>query len=345
MKPNGCGPDEYNIWKGFEAEKLPSVPDDQIQALIEPIVRHIHEVIAVDNQEQTDFIIDYFANIVIRPTVKTHVALSLVGQEGCGKDILLDWIRLKILGKSITHQTDKLNNDLFDKFAECFINKVLIQADEVQNVYEFTDRLKHFITGDTQYCEKKNIQEREITENLCNLVLTSNNKNTIKIPPDDRRYCLFECSSKYKGNTQYFRNLSACMANPSVQRAFFQFLMSRDVSKYMPHFEDFRPLTKYYQDQQILCICPVMRFMSAIVNRGINEPIQAYTFYYMYTKFCDDNGFKFKKDNKHFSSELLDLKGVTRKKTNICFMYYLDIPVLREHMIKLRVYEDTVELA
>jgi hypothetical protein len=71
----------------------------------------------------------------------------------------------------------------------------------------------------------------------------------MKIPPDNYSFRLFECSNKYEGNKKYFNDLAECLANPLVQRAFFQFLMGRDLSAYPWDFKNWECQSQNISDQ------------------------------------------------------------------------------------------------
>lgn len=73
---------------------------------------------------------------------------------------------------------------------------------------------------------------------------TSNNIETFKIDPDDRRFVLLHCSDRYVGNVEYMRHLLMQLRRPKVARALYQFFMSRDLSKYKLSFQDNRPRTR-----------------------------------------------------------------------------------------------------
>jgi hypothetical protein len=244
MNPLGNKLGEYNTWPGFLAEKIQPIADDKVMDLVAPIVQHIYEIFAMNNQEYTDWILDFFANIVKRPWQKTHVALCIVGLEGCGKTILLEWFRLKILGDTITHHTEHLTSNLSDmklprRFSNSLVKKVLIVGDDINFICRHDEgAIKSLMSADYTYRPYPEQRGYLKEHNYCNLILTSNNKNTI--PPDDCRFRLFECSNKYMGNTSYFNNLAECLANPSVQRAFFQYLMARDLSAYPRTFKHWR---------------------------------------------------------------------------------------------------------
>ncbi len=47
---------KYNMWRGYDAEKLPPVDDESVDALVAPMVKHILDVVASGNEEHNDWI-------------------------------------------------------------------------------------------------------------------------------------------------------------------------------------------------------------------------------------------------------------------------------------------------
>ena len=64
------------------------------------------------------------------------------------------------------------------------------------------------------------------------LLFTTNNENSFKITPDDRRFALLSCSPRFKGNAEYFENLGRHLHTPGVVAWFHKFMMERNLSKY-----------------------------------------------------------------------------------------------------------------
>lgn len=121
-------PNVFNLWRGFLAEKLPPVNPAAINDIMQPIIRHLDDVITLGNAEHTGYILDYLANIIQRPYQKTQVAISLFGPQGAGKGIIFDFFRKCVLGESCSFQTASADNDLLSNFSNGFVNKVFIQV-------------------------------------------------------------------------------------------------------------------------------------------------------------------------------------------------------------------------
>ena len=92
---------------GFLADSLPPVPEDQEDELIAPIVKHVNDVITGGNAAHTKWVLDYIANMIQRPERKSQVAISLYGAQGCGKGIIFEFLRQKVLGEECSFQTSK----------------------------------------------------------------------------------------------------------------------------------------------------------------------------------------------------------------------------------------------
>ena len=216
--PQNADPKAYNMWNGFAAERLPPCCCAAVDALVAPIVHHIGRVMTDDNAEHTGWVLDYLANIIQRPHRKTQVAISLFGKQGCGKGILFDFFRTKVLGDNCSKQTSNPNADLFGGFASGLVNSVMVQIDEITNLKDKKDALKDLITSDKVRYEQKG-KDCIVVQNLANLIFTSNNESTLSIAADDRRFVLFKCSSVYMVHTLLYASVPSSGADFWFDRA------------------------------------------------------------------------------------------------------------------------------
>lgn len=316
--------DVYNMWRPFAAALLPPVSDAEVEKFVEPILKHISDVIVVGNVAHLNWVVDFLANMVQRPERKAQVAISLYGVEGCGKGIVFEFFRRCILGDFCSYQTSDPDTDLFGRFANGSLHRVCIQVDEVKSLHEHGCRLKDFITNNTinYECKGKN---KIVVSNLANLILTSNNENALAVSPEDRRFSLFRCSAIHKTNKGYFIQLAAHLAKQEVASAFFQYLLSRDLSHYVGDFQASRPITEYYKETQLANITPIMRFLSGVVNDG-GEPIEiaARRMYEAYQNFHTSGNYKFIMSEASFGREVKRIAGITTKRITAGIMYQLD---------------------
>ena len=86
------------------AADLPSVPDDEVEALCAPVFRFIEAQLA--NGDPTDAwrLRDWLANLAQYPGRMSCVALRLHGPITCGHRVFVEWVRLRLLGDSLGHR-------------------------------------------------------------------------------------------------------------------------------------------------------------------------------------------------------------------------------------------------
>jgi len=343
VDPICTNPNVYNIWQPFKAALLPAVDDSLIPAIVHPFIHHIHHVITNQEMKHTDFVIDYFANMLQHPERKSQVAISLFGAQGCGKGILFDLFREEILGPFLSFQTDKPELTLLGNHANGFIHRICVQVDEVKCLHDHNDNLKNFITSSTLSHNGKN-KDAVTVANLTNLILTSNNENALSVPSDDRRLVLFRCSSVYKDNDEYFDSLSAHIRRPDAARGIYQYLMGRDLSKYSRGFQSLRPITAFYKETILACIPVIYRFMSAVVRSNITCDQRALQFYTTCSSFYTTGNYKHSMTIHAFGREVTRIPGVLKLYDNAGTYYRLDKDVIKKYLEVTRRYDEDAEI-
>ena len=341
----GAQQDVYNLWSGFAAERLPPVPQSDVQALVAPFVRHMHDVYANGSAQLTEFLLDYFCNLVQRPHQPTGVALSLYGRQGCGKGMPITFLRERVLGTDCAFQTANPENDLLGRFQNGCLNRILIQVDEVKNLRNHDDKLKNLITNDTIQFERKG---RDIitVRNLVNLIFTSNNENALAIATDDRRFVLMRCSDRYRGDTEYLSALGQHLDRPEVARAFYQFAMARDLSAYPFNFQPRRPITAYYEECRAVSIPVHSRFLSALLNSGVcPERIGALALFTKYASFVSTGNYKASLTETAFGRNIRRITGITKGHTMHGTVYTLEPDAIRRWLVEAREYDEDTSLA
>ena len=96
------------------------------------------------------------------------------------------------------------------------------------------------------------------------MIFTTNNKYALKIEPGERRHVMFHCSNIHKGDQVYFMKLRDEQRKPEVVRAFYQHLMSRDISRHGETLEGTRPYTDYYNEVRDMYIPIEARYTSPV---------------------------------------------------------------------------------
>ena len=221
-------------------------------------------------------------------------------------------------------------------------NLIPIQVDEVKSLHEYADRLKDLITNPTINYEKKG-KDTIVVSNLTNIILTSNNANSLTVTADDRRYVLFHCSSVYKGDPTYFNELGSNLDRPEVARAFFQYLLKRDLSPYPKSFQFSRPITEYYKDAQRNSIPVVSRFLSALANSSTITSLMARQFYQRYEAFHSGGNYKFLVTESSFGREMKRVPGLHLRRTQSGKAYVVDTKRIKQHLLEINEYDEEAD--
>lgn len=191
---------------------------------IKGFLDHIREVIANNNEEVYEYILNWFSFIMQNPNGKTETALVITGEQGKGKNIFTN-ILCDLLNRYSNRNITNIDH-IIGKFNTSVENMKLIVCNELSsaetNKYLNSDSLKSVITEKTITIEEKNLSPR-IAENVCNLILVSNNEIPVKLEYGDRRYVVSRSSSKYKGNVIF--TLKFFLYKPS--NSFYIFIKTR----------------------------------------------------------------------------------------------------------------------
>jgi phage/plasmid-associated DNA primase len=271
----------------------------------------------------------WLANMVQRPHSKTGVAIVLhSSREGTGKTMPFKWIGQKVIGSDWYRSTSDPVHDLFDKHSNGVENRLLVQVEEARgtDIHKNIDRLKDLITNDTCRLERKGVDAYEIA-NLASFVFTTNNDNSVKISPTDRRFVVFDCNEERVKDEDYFNSLSDAMRRPEMVRAMFQHLMAIDLSG-VRNFEKIRPITDYYREMQRANVPNWARYMAVKAAEG-EAQVKASEFYVAYTYWAERSGFGDTKLNlTAFARKVKGLAGVAAVRVTKGVKYAFDWPAV-----------------
>lgn len=215
-----------------------------------------------------------------------------------------------------------------------------LQVDESKNLHDKNDKLKNIITASHVNIEHKNKDPITVT-NLCNFLFTTNNEDCFHIASDDRRMCMFRCSAEYKGNEEYFSDLSNHMEQQYVDIAFYHFLKSRDISRYRCNFQVSRPITDFYEEIQVLSIPLEKRFMSGVVNRRTDViEMSASDLFAKFVQWSEVERVRFVRAQNKFGMIIGRIVGVDRRRQSGGMWYIMDCTVIRDHLIQNKEFDE-----
>lgn len=331
-------PTVWNVWSGF-AVKPARVFDMET---IEPILYHLREVYCTGDSVKYEYLLNWFAHLVKQPARKIGTAIILKGEQGAGKNIVLDWFGRCIVGMTHYHEYNSME-DLLNHFNADSAYKIFCICNEISNYggcIKTNDILKNRITNTRIRIEKKGIDAVSV-DDYQNFIFTTNNNWVVRITPDDRRYIIFQTSSIHKQDGAYFKKLADCLDKDETKKAFLGFLFSRKLNcvcgkEYVN--DETQPLVNVHEaiwtdekrDLLMLSKDSVTTFVEAIFNNDYHMDKAIYkadtvemTNEDLYTAYCDfhDNGNyfarKLDKDtfSKSFPKELEKYPGRFKSKS------------------------------
>ncbi|GET63054.1 poxvirus D5 protein [Rhizophagus irregularis DAOM 181602=DAOM 197198] len=203
-------PEFFNLFLGFRAQ-----PAERIKPnLVNPIIRHVHEVWCAEDKQLTIYILNWLAFLIQNPDKKPE----------------------RILGRENFLSTTRLE-DVMGRFNAAVRAKKLIILNECdmsgKEWHGANNRLKSLITEPYISIEEKGIDVKVI-DDFAGYMILSNHAMPIRIEMGDERFVALNVSAKYKGNREYFGSLVKVLENPDTASSFMSYLLSRDLTGFNP---------------------------------------------------------------------------------------------------------------
>ena len=222
-------PEFFSIFYGYQYSPLKEIE----MPIIQPFLNHIHDIIADNNDELYEYILNWVSYIIQNINGKTETALVLTGKEGTGKNTFTDSICHLLKGYS----EDNINkiDQIVGSYNSLLENKKLIICNELSsadnNQFIDFDTLKSVITEKTIIISEK-YQPSRPAENVVNLIFLSNHDCPVRLYQGDRRYVVSETSSARKDDFAYFKALNELFRNEKFYPNLFTYFWTRDISQW-----------------------------------------------------------------------------------------------------------------
>ncbi|MBF0359265.1 MAG: hypothetical protein HQL70_11735 [Magnetococcales bacterium] len=253
--PTGVVPDDYyNTWQGYAVTSK--------KGSIRLFLRHVKMVIANGDDEVYQYIIGFLADAVQMPEQRPGVVLALLGQQGTGKGIFVQYVG-RIFGRHFLHVskssqfTGKFNSHLMEA-ALLFLDEAFWAGDKASE-----GTFKAMVTEPTMMVEQKYMNPIAIRNHL-RIIMASNSSWMAPAGLEDRRVFAVEVSAKKRGNRAYFRALADEMENGGVE-ALLGYLLAYDLSEI--DIRDF-PRTDALKEQKIHSMSQVDQFWLSRLESG-----------------------------------------------------------------------------
>ncbi|GBC12205.2 poxvirus D5 protein [Rhizophagus irregularis DAOM 181602=DAOM 197198] len=330
-------PEFFNLFLGFRAQPAKRIKPN----LVNPIIRHVHEVWCAEDKQLTIYILNWLAFLIQNPDKKPGTAIIMRSPPRCGKNILTDFIGERILGRENFLSTTRLE-DVMGRFNVAVRAKKLIILNECdmsgKEWHGANNRLKSLITEPYISIEEKGIDVKVI-DDFAGYMILSNHAMPIRIEMGDERFVALNVSAKYKGNREYFGSLVKVLENPDTASSFMSYLLSRDLTGFNPRSI---PDTQMKRELIEASIPNPQRFIQYYLEMMWPDncdtlEIPCTNFYSTYQNWCSEKGEnKTLSDNK-FGMEIKQFAPkmrVSRSGTRINY-YILDKAKIVENFSKV----------
>jgi hypothetical protein len=249
---------KLNLWQGYSVE-----PKQGELGALDRIYFHIKHVICNDDDDCTEYLLNWIARCLQYPEKTGQTAVVMKGIEGCGKGTLARFIK-DIFGQHGLHITN--SKHLVGHFNGHLADCCFLFADEAffAGNKEHENIQKGLITEPSLMVERKGMDAVSM-QNRLKIVMASNNEWVAPTTKDGRRYFVLDVSSNYAKKKEYFAPLNKDINNPAIQAAFLFDMLHRDISD----FDVSKiPDTKALQSQRAQSLDSFGRYWRDVLARG-----------------------------------------------------------------------------
>lgn len=181
--------DKLNLYIDVSVEAI-QPPDP---SALKDILEHMLQNICNGNVAYFDYLIRWLAHMMQKPDVRPKTGIAIIGSQGTGKGVLIDFLRLLLGGDRNCNTTASSTDTKSFNFA--LANKVLVAFDEATFAGDRrqSDFMKKLVTEPRLRVEQKGIDAYEV-DNFARVLITSNNmQSAVPASLADRRWLIMEC--------------------------------------------------------------------------------------------------------------------------------------------------------
>jgi len=202
----------------------------------DPWIEHVRRLYPVE--EEHELLFDFAAHALQRPDEKVNWAIVLAGDQGIGKDTLLDPLRFGVGAWNAA----EISPDIITQAYNGYLLSVLLVINEVRphdedhKAANFYNMLKPLLASPPEMLPLElKYQNRSYVRNLCHVILTTNEMLGMYVPEDDRRMFILSSANTAEaiGGKHYFDQLYNQL-NSGGREAAVQWLLDRDLKDFRP---------------------------------------------------------------------------------------------------------------
>ena len=246
-----------NLWGGF------AVSGSSEGGTVEPMLRHIREVICDNDVERTQYVLGWVALLIQQPGCNHGVALVLRGKKGAGKGIFAQPL-MRIMGRHAVHLlqprhlTGNFNAHLQDV---CFVfaDEAFFAGDRSND-----GALKGLITETLLQIEPKGVDAYQV-RNWMTVLMATNSEWVAPMGADERRYAVMDVSEARLKDHDYFNELGTWASNDANLMAFIEWAQAYDLSEFNVRQV---PETEALKDQRAHSLPTWAKWWGEVLSRG-----------------------------------------------------------------------------
>lgn len=239
-----------------------------------------------------EYLLNFFAHMLQRPLDNPGVAIILTGQKGVGKDTLLDFFRLHVIGPAFSHNYTS-TRQFFDKHDIDRKDKIMLKMEDSDSALckQYAKDLRARITARENTINPKG-KDAITYPNYARHFFSANQAIPVGINDDndpERRFVIMAVLSELKGNSTFWcsiYNEEVGLFTPAAGLAVANMLLARDISQYNPRVQ---PANGYQEELYEVERTPEQRFLEDGWKAGVEYTSQAA--FQAFQTFCSDNGF------------------------------------------------------
>jgi len=330
--PLRCPSNIFNIWTGFDMEKIENY--EKNQEAIDFFINHI-KIMCNHDKEVTEYIIKWIGQMIQYPAVKSGIVPTFIANQGAGKGSIFNLLE-KLIGKSKTLHSETPSQNVWGMFNGLMANVLLVNLDELKKK-EFNgsdDVYKSLVTEPFIIINQKG-QKQKVLKSFHRLINTTNNGDALYFPSDNRRDVVILSSNELINNTEYFDKFYKYLDNIDAMKSVFEYFKS------IPDLDNFRkikkPKTEYQKNMEEESIDPIELWLRDYIKNNYKEieiEVDKSILYDSFNIFIQKYYPEHKYSKTNFTKKLiaLNVAGVEHKRTSVKRYVLINIDVVMKHL-------------
>ena len=307
--PKICPVDHFNMWTPFAMESVVEYESKPQELAF--ILNHIR-IIAGNHQASYDFLINWIAQMIQFPAVKTLCPV-LVSSEGAGKTVIITLLLSAMLGNSKVLISSDPCRDVWGPRNGPMASAFLVNLNEIEGKDIISTKFKELNTDPKMIIHPTGGKPYVIDSSHRFIVTTNTFDGFFK-----RRTVIIRSSDEKIGDTVYFDQLVKYLADINVIKTCYEYF------KLVPNMDKFNalplPVTEYQRELMECSKGPVELWLKDFTINRQQEIVPMVTIsageqFRLYNEWCVENKYVEQQLTKQkFGMQLtrLNIKGISK---------------------------------